>query len=415
MNQDSPSQQQTHPQQLDGQATSDCQPTHAPLTPPTFPLPQSQQKLSQTNWLPTSPPNTALSDRESRFFSSYKLTAKKFVIFISILIIVFATLGGIFYIYVNATNSSHQKNVARQPSVPPTGTKITTLTRFNGATLAAYLSWSKDGTQLFAVTMNGDLQTFNTITWNSMLNYTIPYNIITSAAWSPNQMYLATVSLMDSDQNAIRVWDVATGNESLVYYSDSDVTSSIAWSPDSTRIASGGDQTVDIWDANTGNALFTFPIESEALAWSPDGKYLASANSDTVSILDTSTGSTLLTFHHQMSDVWRLSWSPNSKYIALAGSTGSSIQIWDTTNGHQILTYHGHSGPVFCVAWSPDGTRIASGGEDKTVQIWDATTGKLVFTYHGHTEKVGQLAWSPDGRFIASSDYDGTLQVWWAI
>ena len=57
---------------------------------------------------------------------------------------------------------------------------------------------------------------------------------------------------------------------------------------------------------------------------------------------------------------------------------------------------------VFAVAWSPDGSRIASGGKDRTVQVWDARGGELTLTYTGHTDCIQSVAWSPDGSRIAS-------------
>jgi WD40 repeat protein len=64
------------------------------------------------------------------------------------------------------------------------------------------------------------------------------------------------------------------------------------------------------------------------------------------------------------------------------------------------------------LTWSPDGTRIASGGDDKTVQIWDSATGKHITTYSRHTATVNAVAWSHSGKLIASASADKTVQVW---
>ena len=63
----------------------------------------------------------------------------------------------------------------------------------------------------------------------------------------------------------------------------------VAWSPNGQRIASGsGDKTVQVWDAATGDIVFTYHGHTkgvEAVAWSPDGQRIASAsNDDTVQV-----------------------------------------------------------------------------------------------------------------------------------
>jgi len=51
------------------------------------------------------------------------------------------------------------------------------------------------------------------------------------------------------------------------------------------------------------------------------------------------------------------------------GGFGAVYQAGDT----QFCVYREHSGAVRSLAWSPDGTRIASGGLDKTVHVWQPT------------------------------------------
>src|SRR5262245_48607418 len=52
-----------------------------------------------------------------------------------------------------------------------------------------------------------------------------------------------------------------------------------------------------------------------------------------------------------------------------------------------------HSQAITSVAFSPDGTRVLSGGGDKTMKLWDTTIGTLVRTFEGGS---GAVAFSPD-------------------
>jgi hypothetical protein len=64
------------------------------------------------------------------------------------------------------------------------------------------------------------------------------------------------------------------------------------------------------------------------------------------------------------------------------------------------------------VSWSADGTRLATGGEDRTAKVWDAASGRELLTLKGHAGWVWSASWSPDGTRLATGSEDGTAKVW---
>ena len=235
---------------------------------------------------------------------------------------------------------------------------------------------------------------------------------ITSVAYSPD----GTKIISGSWDNTIKIWDANTGECLKTLEGHSNVVRSVAYSPDGRKIISGStDKTIKIWNANRGKYLQTLEGHSDrvySVAYSPDGKRIISGSQDkTVKIWDANTGECLKTLAGHSYWVYSVAYSPDGTKI-ISGSLDGTIKIWDVNTGACLQTLEGYLPQVISVAFSPDGTKIISGSVDNTIKIWDANIGQCLKTLEGHTNSVISVAYSPDGTKIISGSYDKTIKIW---
>ncbi|KAG2738391.1 WD40 repeat-like protein, partial [Suillus brevipes Sb2] len=219
----------------------------------------------------------------------------------------------------------------------------------------------------------------------------------------------------------IQVWDIETG-EAL--YAPLQGHTSIAWSvafsPDGHRIVSGSyDKTVRVWDAKTGEALGS-PLQGHAcgvrsVAISPDGKRIVSGSADnTVRVWDMETCEAFgVPLQGHTGVVLSVTLSPDGKRI-VSGSADRTVRVWDMDTCKALgAPLQGHTHWVWCVAITPDGKRIVSGSQDNTIRAWDMETGEaLGVPLQGHAGSVMSVAILPHGNRIVSGSADRTIRLW---
>jgi WD40 repeat protein len=309
---------------------------------------------------------------------------------------------------------------------PPPVTALYTYTGHKASVLSA--AWSPDGYRIASGSYDTTVQVWGAFAGWPSLTYPGHKDYVWSVAWSPDGKYIASAG--GSYDKTVRVWDAATGNPIYTFNDYTDGVNSVVWSPDGKLIASGSyDKLILVRDPFNQTTPFILSGHTDgvkSVAWSPNGKYIASGSFDqTVKVWDALTGNLLYTLPHS-NYVRSVAWSPDSKYIASStGDTSSGgngehlVYVWDATKRKLVRKYYGHNDGVATVAWSPDGKRIASAGGniktgygDSSVRIWDVSSGNTVLTYTGHHKMVNSVAWAPAGSYLASASWDMTVRVW---
>ena len=233
---------------------------------------------------------------------------------------------------------------------------------------------------------------------------------INDIAYSPDGTKLAVAG-----GNGIWLYDAQTGHELVQFagHTDTVTVHNVAFRPDGKTIVSAGtsyDQTIRIWDVNTGRNLRTFKYQVFDVAFSPDGKMIVSGSPDkNLYLLDADTGKLVRTLSGHTDFVWSVAFSPDGKTIA-SRSQDKTIRLWDANTGKLLrtLTMDTHLPKYFLniVIFSPDGKVIASVGNDRTICLWDANTGKRLRTIARNTTPFHKnLAFSPDGSMIACNNW----------
>ena len=276
---------------------------------------------------------------------------------------------------------------------------------------------------------------------------------VRSVAYGPDGKFIAS----GSDDNTIKLWDVATGECIKTFEGHTSGVCYVAYSPDGKYIASGSyDNSIKLWNVAIGECVNTFKGHTRtvySVAFSPDGKYIVSYSIWELKIWDIATEECIKSFitkggrtvaispngkqiafdnginnyitirklstveklvinEKDLSSMPIVSYCPNGKYIA-SGSWDNTIKLWNVITGECIKTFEGHTNWVNSVAFSPDGKYIASGSWDKTIKLWDVQTGECIKTFEGHEDSVYSVAFSPDGKYIASGSNDKTIKLWY--
>ncbi|KAL9144923.1 hypothetical protein ABFS82_13G006800 [Erythranthe guttata] len=234
-------------------------------------------------------------------------------------------------------------------------------------------------------------------------------------SWSPDNNQLLTCGV----EEAIRRWDIGSGECLHTYEKRGLGLVSCTWAPDGRSIFSGvSDKSISMWDLE-GKELKCWRGQKTTMiadiGITTDGKELITVCKETIILLfgwETKSEKIIVEDHPIIS----FALSEDKKFL-LVSLLNEELHVWNIDGCTKLVAkYKGHKRSRFVVRSCFGGLEqafIASGSEDSQVYIWHRLSKELILTLAGHSATVNCVSWNPVNPYmLASASDDRTIRIW---
>lgn len=201
--------------------------------------------------------------------------------------------------------------------------------------------------------------------------------------------------------------------------------SAAEFSPDNTMLLTlqaGLPKKVDIWDPTSGQWLATLNAEQGSViyaAFSPDSKFLAMSTSDgTTRLWDTKTWQPQPRKFHDSETIACIATSADGRFLVFAGKANSKwVHLWDVISGKEEPLPLGvdASEIVTAIQFNEGNTLLAIGTEHGGVIVYNVASGKPdkpEYLPGGTLQPIRKIVFGPGDRKLAALDEGDHPVVW---
>lgn len=203
----------------------------------------------------------------------------------------------------------------------------------------------------------------------------------------------------------------------------SDWITCIDYRSDGTQLISGSaDKSVRLWDVATGNQSQEWighehPIVGVAI-FDQDKKAVSVDQQGLFKVWSLASGSLELEWHMSNETVTSMSCCANRSILAV-GTASGSVSIWNVRDGAMLSSREGDAG-ISHLRFSPDGKFIALTKEKSSViEVWksadlmsNSSASAVATLLAGNVDVVNSISFSADSRRLVSSGRDESVRIY---
>ncbi|KIM31405.1 hypothetical protein M408DRAFT_258850 [Serendipita vermifera MAFF 305830] len=216
-----------------------------------------------------------------------------------------------------------------------------------------------------------------------------------------------------AEDKMVKCWDLESNKVIRHYHGHLSGVYSLSLHPTlDVLVTAGRDATARVWDMRTKAQAMLLAGHTATVAdvkcQDSDPQVITGSMDTTIRLWDLTAGKTMIQLTHHKKSVRALAIHPREYSFASGSAGGNNIKKWKCPEGTFVHNFSGHNAIINTLAVNEDGV-LFSGGDNGTLSLWDYGTG-VPFQNMEDIPQPGSLE-AEAGVFCSTFDLTGTRLI----
>ncbi|EIM84855.1 WD40 repeat-like protein [Stereum hirsutum FP-91666 SS1] len=215
------------------------------------------------------------------------------------------------------------------------------------------------------------------------------------------------------EDKMVKCWDLEANKVIRHYHGHLSGVYSLSLHPTlDVLVTAGRDASARVWDMRTKAQVHVLAGHTATVAdvkcQESDPQVITGSMDSTVRLWDLAAGKTMVTLTHHKKSVRALAIHPTEYSFASGSAGGNNIKKWKCPEGTFVFNFSGHNAIINTMSVNAEGV-FFSGGDNGTLTLWDYDTG-TPFQHMDDIPQPGSLE-AEAGVFCSTFDATGTRLI----